>query len=61
MIVCQYLSVSELLKIASCSKLSVRKCKEAEFDGLWVITSFHSMYSKTGYTGLRNHNLKRID
>ena len=32
-----------------------------EFEGQWVIKSFQSMLSKSGFQGLRNNNLRRID
>jgi hypothetical protein len=32
-----------------------------EFEGQWVIKSFKDLLSKSGYTGLRNNYLRRID
>ena len=32
-----------------------------DFDGQWIIKSFHHQLSKSGYSGLRNNNLRKID
>ena len=32
-----------------------------EFEGQWVIKSFQGLLSKSGFSGLRNNNLRRID
>ena len=32
-----------------------------QFDGIWVINSFQTLFSKTGSTGIINQNLLRID
>lgn len=34
---------------------------QPEFEGQWVIKSFHGLLSKSGYSGLRNSKLRRID
>lgn len=34
---------------------------DPEFEGQWVIKSFHGLLSKAGYTGIRNNNLRLID
>ena len=34
---------------------------ESEFEGQWVIKSFQSLLSKSGFSGIRNNNLRKID
>lgn len=44
-----------------CAKKIYKRVEEPEFDSLWVLISFQTMFSKTGLTGLRNAGQKRID
>ena len=40
----------------------VRKASEhKDFDSLWVLFSFQTIFSKTGLTGIRNAAQRRID
>lgn len=34
---------------------------QPEFEGQWVIKSFQSLLSKSGFSGIRNNNLRKID
>ena len=43
------------------AKIVSKRVEEPEFDSLWVLFSFQTIFSKTGLTGIRNASQKRID
>ena len=43
------------------NKALLKRAQEPEFDSLWVLFSFQTIFSKTGLTGIRNASQKRID
>lgn len=58
----QHLDQVETLRFAALSKY-VRHTVifSAAFDGQWVIKSFNSLLSKSGFSGIRNDNLRLVD
>ena len=61
-IICQHLSTKDIMNLGKLNKkMNKIMTGGTQFDGIWVINSFQSMFSKTGYTGIRNHNLLRLD
>lgn len=58
----QHLQTKECLRFMCINKY-VRETifYEPEFEGQWVIKSFNQLLSKSGITGVRNSNLKKID
>lgn len=60
--IAQCLQPAEVFRLlSSCSEYRNTLVKAPEFEGQWVIKSFQSLLSKSGYQGLHNNNLRRID
>lgn len=58
----QHLLPNETFRfLGTCRYVRDMITKRPEFDGQWVIKSFQNLLSKSGYLGLRNNNLRRID
>lgn len=58
----QHLLPGETFRLmATCKYVRSMITTRPEFDGQWVIKSFQNLLSKSGYSGLRNNNLRRID
>ena len=58
----QHLNLNEAFRfMTSCKYVRQTIIYQPDFDGQWVIKSFQSLLSKSGYSGLRNNNLRRID
>ena len=60
--VAQCLQPNEALRLlATCHSVRDTLIHNPDFEGQWVIKSFQNLLSKSGYQGLRNNNLRRID
>ena len=59
--ICVFLDMNEISLIPQLSKTMHRITKDEMFDPLWTIHAYHDFLTKTGYTGLKNYNLIRID
>ena len=59
--VCKFLKAEETVRLACTAKKTYKRVEEPEFDNLWVLISFQTMFSKTGITGIRNAGKRHID
>lgn len=53
--------MGDMMRLSVVSKKMAATFKDKEMDQVGVLNSFHLMLTKTGFTGLRNNNLKKID
>lgn len=56
-----YLGIQEMSHLSLTSKQWYGIVRDPALEGHWVVQSQQYMLSKTGLTGLRNHNLIRLD
>ena len=59
--VCKFLKPEETVRLTMTTKRVQKASEEKEFDSLWVLFSFQTIFSKTGLTGLKNSSQRRID
>ena len=52
--ICKYLKPTETIRLTQTTKSIQKKAQEEEFDSLWVLFSFQTIFSKTGLTGIKN-------
>lgn len=58
----QHMQTRDTYKLMAVNKYIRRTMMyESEFEGQWVIKSFQSLLSKSGFSGIRNNNLRKID
>ena len=60
--IAQHMGHTEVIKLTlMCRYVRETIIYSPEFEGQWVIKSFQGLLSKSGYSGLRNNNLRLMD